>query len=424
VSTAKTPAVTTTAAAATAASTAQTKTGTTTTQSTTSPSSPTSSGNGTTSTAPTTAITTTPPSTNQPSTCSLNATTANFAAQIAAATTGQTICLANGNYGNWSGTNKAITIIAASGAVPTMAFTFGSGDTGFTLDGMSGMSGVISGGATNITTRNSAFSDETDVLTGQMNNANIVFDHDHFPGFVGTARLWTQDYNSGGASGVIVQNSLFDNPNNLTGIADGVRCDGSSIQILNNEFSGINDASSGNHGDPIQIYGGTHCVIKGNYFHNMINSATCSLDMYDGGDHNTFENNVVRSGGCYEAVAISADNGSLVDHNTFITSTNCFANPQSECASVATGAKSGSSGSGTIYRNNVMASINNGNSGTNASYSESYNLFPSSSGGTGDIIGVPILSGGSIPTTWAGFKLTSNSPGYHAASDGLSMGIN
>src|SRR5919109_4160863 len=89
-------------------------------------------------------------------TCNLNATPSNFAAQVSAAGAGQTICLASGNYGTWQGTNKAITIKRADGASPTMRFSFGSGDSGFTLDGMSGMGGTISGGAANITVRNSA----------------------------------------------------------------------------------------------------------------------------------------------------------------------------------------------------------------------------------------------------------------------------
>ena len=49
-------------------------------------------------------------------TCNLNAATSNFSSQVSAASGGQTICLASGNYGTWSGTNKAITIAAASGA--------------------------------------------------------------------------------------------------------------------------------------------------------------------------------------------------------------------------------------------------------------------------------------------------------------------
>ena len=67
------------------------------------------------------------------------------------------ICLATGNYGTWSGTNKSITLRNADGATATMRVSLGSGDAGFTLDGLSGMGGVIGNGATNVTIRNSAF---------------------------------------------------------------------------------------------------------------------------------------------------------------------------------------------------------------------------------------------------------------------------
>ena len=73
------------------------------------------------------------------SACSRNATPSTFASEVSAASAGQTVCLASGNYGTFQGTNKAITIRAAAGATPTMRYQFGSGDSGFTLTGLSGM---------------------------------------------------------------------------------------------------------------------------------------------------------------------------------------------------------------------------------------------------------------------------------------------
>ena len=356
-------------------------------------------------------------------TCNLNATTANFAAQVTAATAGQTICLASGDYGTWSGTNKAITVTAASGATPTMKYNFGTGDSGFTLSKMNNMGGLINGSANNITVRDSKFNSTATFVTDSMTNANIVFDNNHHPSFTGTTRIHAYDNGAARATptGVVIRDSLFDNPTNALGGADGVRCDGSSIQILSNEFSGVRDAEEGNHGDPIQIYGGVGCVIRGNFFHSMINSATCSLGQWDGGDSNIFENNVVHTGGCYEAVAFMADRNSLVAHNTFVAPpSGCLANPQAECGSLFIGAKSGFSGSGTVIRDNVMTYISQGN---NATFSSHHNLCQTSCGGTGGITGTPTMVGGAHPTTWEGFRLTSGSTGYNAASDGLSMGI-
>ncbi len=360
----------------------------------------------------------------QPVTCNLNATTANFASQVTAATAGQTVCLASGDYGTWQGTNKAITIAAAPGQTPTMKYSFGTGDSGFTLRGMSNMGGLVNGTANNITVRDSTFSTTATFVTDSMTNANIVFDNNQHPAFVGTTRIHAYDNGSARATptGVAIKNSVFNNPGNIQGGADGVRCDGSSIEISGNDFSGVRDADSGNHGDPIQIYGGVGCVIRGNFFHDMINSATCSLGQWDGGESNIFENNVVHTGGCYEAVAFMADHNSLVAHNTFVAPpSGCLANPQAECGSLFIGAKSGFSGSGTVIRDNVMTYISVGNSAT---FSSHHNLCQTSCGGTGGITGTPTMVGGAHPTTWAGFKLAPGSPGYGAASDGLNMGIN
>jgi hypothetical protein len=371
------------------------------------------------STTTTTSSTTTSSSTSSGAGCDLNATPANFSSQVAAATAGQTICLASGSYGTWTGTNKAITVKAASGATPTMTDNFGSTASGFTLDGISGLGGGING-SHNITIQNSTFSGEQDV---QGAATSIVFNADHFPAFAGTARLWS----GSGANTVTVSHSTFDNPTGLSGGADGVRCDDGTTTILDDDFSGVKDNAdgSGNHGDPIQIYGGT-CIIKGNYFHGMINSATCSLGEWDGGQNNVYENNVVDTGGCYEALSTLGDHNSLIDHNTFIAPPGgCFASPQSECASVAAGAKPGMTSTGDVYRDNVMGGIDNGNNGGIAVYSENHNLTSTSSGvgGTGDIVGTPTMTGGAQPTTWDGFHLAAGSLGKAGASDGSDIGI-
>jgi hypothetical protein len=302
------------------------------------------------------------------------------------------------------------------------------------MNGISGVQGTISGTAHDITIENSTFSGQQSVLMDQMQNANIVFNGDHFPGFVGTARLWAQDYNASGSgasgstpSGVVVENSVFDNPNHLTGVADGVRCDGASIQILNNDFSGIDDANSGNHGDPIQIYGGTHCIMKGNFFHGMVNSAGCSLGEWDGGTDNVFEDNVVSgpsSDGCYDGIDLYGDHGSQIIHNVFAYGS-CMPNgASSPCGNVALGGKSSEgAGSGTVVRDNVLSSITNGNGGLNATFTEDHNLVRSGGSGTGDIKNTPVFAGGSAPTTFDGYALASGSPGVGAASDGTNIGV-
>ena len=114
----------------------------------------------------------------------LSATPANFASQVAAATNGQTILLASGNYGTWSGTNKNITIAPQVGATVTMGINFGTGDSGFTINGTNGTGkislsgGKITGSANNITIKNSAFTSSL-VIDGPI-NSNILLDNDTF----------------------------------------------------------------------------------------------------------------------------------------------------------------------------------------------------------------------------------------------------
>jgi hypothetical protein len=102
--------------------------------------------------------------------CDRSASPSTLATQVSAATAGQTICLAAGDYGTWSGTNKAVTLYADSGVTATMKVNFGAGDSGFTLDGLSGMGGTVTDGAANFTIRNSVFTGSIDL--GVSSNAN------------------------------------------------------------------------------------------------------------------------------------------------------------------------------------------------------------------------------------------------------------
>jgi len=375
-------------------------------------------------------------------TCDFTATsTATLNTDVSSATAGQTVCLDTASYGTWSGTNKAITVAAAPGQSPTMTDAFGTGTCCFTLQGMSGMSGDISKNAHDITIKDSTFSSAQTIDTS---GSNIVFDGDTFPQFVGTARLWhlNIDASDPGTGTVTVQNSTFDNPGFAvpSGGADGVRCDSGTTNVLNNDISGIQDGNGANHGDPTQIVGGL-CIIKGNYYHGMGDSSTCSLGEWDGGTNTVFENNVVDgSTGCYNGVSLYSDINGLVDHNVFFKA-GCGAGYGSDCGSVDIGYKTGgtgcgspaeSPGSGTVIRDNIMiGGISNGQGCGFSSYGESYNLSGNSLTGdthdtgpsTNDTIGTPKFVGGAHPTTYAGFQLCSNSPGVGNAHDGSNDGI-
>ncbi len=109
--------------------------------------------------------------------CNYNASPSSFSSAVSAAAPGQTVCLTSGDYGSWRGTNKAITVQAAAGAAPTMQISFGSGASSFTLSGMHGMGGSVSGGTSNVTVENSVFSSELSV-DGAV--SGIVINHNDF----------------------------------------------------------------------------------------------------------------------------------------------------------------------------------------------------------------------------------------------------
>ena len=223
------------------------------------------------------------------------------------------ICLASGSYGTWQGTNKAITLKAATGASPQMKVSFGSGDAGFTLDGMTGMGGSVSG-ASNVTITNSDFTSPIDFAG---NNQNVVLDHNTL--------TWNASSGSQGSQKILAESSgshSLSNPsvtisNNTiaNGDLDGVRvATVTGLLVLNNTFENLCDKGT-NHTDNIQFYGSSSQVrIAGNYVH-----ATCTtqgIAAYDGGTNGiVIEDNVVdirRTWG----IEFYADKNSIIRHNT------------------------------------------------------------------------------------------------------------
>ena len=132
-----------------------------------------------------------------------------------------------------------------------MQVNFGSGDSGFTLDGMTGMGGDING-ASNITIRNSTFTGSLDI---GGSNSNIVLDgnqHNWNAAYSGglNAKLFLGDSGSHTLSSpaVTIKNSEFKN-----GDLDGIHLgDGSGYLILNNVFDNLCDRGT-NHTDNIQF---------------------------------------------------------------------------------------------------------------------------------------------------------------------------
>ena len=353
--------------------------------------------------------------------CDRSATTSSFASQVSAATAGQTICLASGGYGSWSGTNKAITIRPEDGASPTMAISFGSGDCCFTIDGgrtsfssgtgltiTGGGSPAIGSGANNITIKNTNFT--AGIRLDGLTNSNILFDHNQHFGL--SANDYTAaihlSYGASQPSGVTIQNSLFRDMS-----ADGVQA-GPAVNILNNEFARIRPAVPEQHTDAIQLYDGcasalgVGSTIRGNYIHE----GEQAIGAFDGACGNLIEHNVVQNFTAHWITVMGDRPGSTVQWNTITGS---------GAGVIACGSKAGYPSSQTIIRNNVAGGIDLSN-GVACTPTQSTNNMLRSGGSGGNFSGAPTFAGGSSPSTFGGFQLAAGSPGKGRAADGSDVG--
>jgi hypothetical protein len=353
--------------------------------------------------------------------CNRSATNAStLASQFAAATAGQTICLASGGYGTFTGGQKSgmVTIRSASGRGAAMALNF-TNVANVKVDSVTVTGGSMQGSTHDVTVSNSKFTSRFFVSANGMSNANVVFDgNDHLgvraqSATVQPAQLMVDDGDSRAApSGVVVRNSKF---GGSATNADGIRCDvGNGMTIENNDFSAFDDVDP-YHTDPIQIYGGKKCVIRRNFFHDM-GGVSAYIMQADGGYQNIIEDNVFKGGaGVTYGITLYSDNGSIIRHNTFGRGVGGFNVPS---GTLNVGHKSGQpAGSGTLIENNIIASV----SAAGSTYTARYNLTQSPVPGTGNIVGTPVFVG--PLTTYAGYRLAAGSPGKGKASTGIDVGI-
>ena len=292
-----------------------------------------------------------------------------------------------------------------------MRISFGSGDSGFTLDGMTGMGGSIDG-ATNVTVKNSTFSDVLD-LDGP--NQGVVLDgNKHNWNTSGTTGPNSKIGLGGGnaslsAPAVTIRNSEFRN-GDLDGIFVG---GGSGYLIQNNVFDNLCDAGV-NHTDNIQFADTSPAVtqtrVVGNYVHVAGSCSSQGITSYDHGTNGVIiENNVVdirRPWG----IELYSDVNSIVRHNTVVyrPDSDCDFNGMS-CGGIDINRKSADpAGTGTqVYDNLATVGFANGSSGS------AHHNFSSQSA---------VYVG---PTSiHDGFILASSSPvGRNAASDGTNAGV-
>ena len=234
--------------------------------------------------------------------CGLHATPSTLNAQVSAAAVGQTVCLAAGDYGTWTGTNKAITIAPEPNASPTMAFSFGSGAANFTINGgHSNFDSTTPGinltastfGAGSSTSRSRASHRPTTALTllvdirtdgpGIVIKDNVFHDMEYPNTTSGAIRVLSPD--SVPASNIFIANNLFRDMG-----ADGIDAFSASTMAGNDFLNVASGSIDPRHTDAIQFFGGPNEVIEGNF-----DAGGCSqgIDAFDGSRGNTIEDNVI-----------------------------------------------------------------------------------------------------------------------------------
>jgi hypothetical protein len=393
--------------------------------------------------------------------CDLNANTSNFTTEIAAASPGQVVCLASGDYSSFTGTSKSapgIWITSAPGATVTFNSGFNlnlSSVQNFMLDGTGGGGTMTVGGPVNLDTgggglqdkalnllfQNIAFTATADVEIDGPENSNITFNRDRFvAGNVacsggsagGTTWQVLISYDTATAttpSGVTIENSVFVAPADLWDPARAIQT-ASSMTVANNVFVGYvahSDQAGCNHIDTLQIFS----QLDGTWGGVVFTGNLCYFDYgcimaFDGTSDNTVTDNV-----CFDiersCATLYSDSGSVISHNT---QQKGGADASLGCidAVACTGGyvfenshKTGDPvGSGETFSNNVSGSTPNIGDPSAVS-TNTNNLYSGAS--SPNINGSATFTGGTNPITWAGFELTPGSAGHAAGSDGLNVGI-
>jgi hypothetical protein len=222
---------------------------------------------------------------------------------------------------------------------------------------------------------------------------------------------------AGGAGNTTPNGIVISNNKLLGGNGDGIQNGGYGTQIgPGNDISGYIQ-SGACHSDGTQLYGSSHTVIKGNYYHNntdgiMACGTTSSVDI----NSETISNNVIDTNG-YDAICFGSNSGtSLIDHNTLRQGGGPGAIRMCSPPSCY------GSSSGTTITNNVGYGYYVQRSDAAVGVTVGNNLFTDGNPGTNGITGAPAFVGGANPTSWPGYRLAPTSQGLGMASDGTDIG--
>jgi len=354
---------------------------------------------------------------------------ANLQSIISAAAAGSTICLNSGNYGTVTLTSisktSPVTIVSASGVGAQMYLHVNTSNN-LVFDSLTFWNAYVgypNGDETNTTISNSNFVSGGGgigqlCISGGGVQGNLVKGNT-FSGITvdgggscGEGRLqvyWPYDL-------MIIGNTL-----NGGGCSDGINLSGPGGFVVGNRFDGLLQGGCSAHVDNIQAYSSPlsndSLIVTGNYFTN----GSAYLGFYSGVNdivvaNNSFGPTTTNGSGQIQFLAVE---GGIFTHNTNLSS-----------FGIIQGNKTGDQSTTNIaYTNNVFvnAGISDGGGdvhGCASGCTYDHNLFDSGSysRGTNQTIATPAFTGGSTPSTQAGFQLTTGSAGHNGGTDAHDLG--
>lgn len=351
---------------------------------------------------------------------------------IQSAAAGSVICLNAGNYGNITVTtskSSMVTIAAAAGVSSsqvTLGYTDVTTSSNLTFEGLTvegGNVGSSSSSATHIHWVEDEFTSGLCIQAPTSANIDVLVESSTFidintGGCSNEGRLEVNGDNEGpsGVNGVVIAHDLFQT-GSPSGCTDGVNITGGASGTVigpGDEFAGLKQGSCAAHVDSIQFYGATDTTVTGDYFHDN-SDGIMSPD--GNGSPMTVTNSVFDTDGEYpDQIVIGGGGNDVISHDTF-----------GHSARVRIGhVNVGATASNETIANNVLTGGLELTEGQSSSgWTMEYNLVEGEVLGAHSIKGKPVyMGGGSEPSTWAGWALTSASPGHLVAGDGGDMGAN
>lgn len=342
------------------------------------------------------------------------------------------LCFASGTYGEIDIYNahpsSIVTMKPAPSAAAVMGYINLNGVSNLTIIGFSGSSSIPGG----FTISNTGQGDSSNIIFSNNNmgsaeilirdnvraNANILIDGNKIAGYRDLndtgAIMVVNTGNSNCPNGVVISNNTI-----IGSIGDGLSTGGPACGTQfgpGNDISGFIEANcQGVHCDGFQDNGGgQNLIVTGNYFHNLTNC----FQITDNDSNLTYTNNVCENEPAAAYTGQMSPQTALFSHNTFVSPGLCI-----HVGNTSSGAQSSNITDTDNVFNGGQFCVNGGQS-VAGTFTQDYNLCPGGGcTGTHSINGTPVFVGGSSPSIYGGFALTSTSPGHLAANDGQDMGI-